>query len=886
MSGPALGEVRLDGTMGTAGEISGPNYEIQTGYGQTAGSNLFHSFSHFNINTNEVADFKVPESIQRIISRVTGGSASQIDGTLRSSLTRSAGISNADLYLINPGGVVFGENAALDLGGSFHVTTADYLKMGSDERFYARLNNSILSTAAPTAFGFLSHDVKGITFKGRGLVDSKVDTGLKVLPGKTISVTGGNIEINGSYYFDAGAGRNTALGNFTAAGGRMNLAGVASAGEVVPTETGLDVSSFQSLGDVTLNDYGQVSVSSEGSGQIFIRGGNLYLKQYSSLEADTTGGKDGGRIDIEVQKLSLTKSNIFSDTKGVGDGGDITIKADQSVEMDDFSLIFANATGTGSTETSGGKILLESKALLMTTGSKLSSETYGQSKGGRIRVQGAEQVNLKEESEIFAGTEGNGNAGAIEIETKTLLLEGKSKISSDTNKNKGQGGDVTITGPGGDFADSIDVTDSSSLFAGAIDGEFAEAGDGGNVHLKAKAIVFKEGGKIGSESTGGGRGGNVTLEALGSISIYGSDAAGNESKVYTTAKEEAAYAGDAGNITISAGQILFGQKGGIDASTLGPAKAGVIKIQTNQLRLDQGASISSASESSGAGGDAGSITIGPQVPGNGKILLDNVSLINTATKGEGNAGSINLDAFQIFLDNRSTISSASLSPGNAGDAGTITANAVDSVTLDNNSALTTEAINGGDGRIIVRAQRQVLLNGSKITTSVKRGKDDAGDITIDPKFVILKSSQVIANAFEGRGGNILIVANHFIQSSDSVVDASSELGIDGSVEIDAPDVDISSELAVLPSSVLDATKWARTPCAARTGQNVSRLVYRGRYGIPTAPDDWLASPPLSILGANNNKKVSNISLLPAMLGKLVSDAGSVQPCDCDKEDDK
>ncbi len=124
-------EVVLDGSLGPIGSLEGPNFSIDAELGQQVGSNLFHSFEKFNINFNEFASFSGPETIQNVISRVTGGEGSYIDGGLYSSMP------NADMYFINPAGIMFGPNAWLDVQGSFHASTADYLRLGKDGRFDA-----------------------------------------------------------------------------------------------------------------------------------------------------------------------------------------------------------------------------------------------------------------------------------------------------------------------------------------------------------------------------------------------------------------------------------------------------------------------------------------------------------------------------------------------------------------------------------------------------------------------------------------------------------------------------------------------------------------------------------------------------------------------------
>lgn len=155
--------IKLDGTLGSSGKLDlpGPSYEIKAEFGKQAGANLFHSFEQFNLHAGENATFSGPDSVRNIISRVTGGNASWIDGRLVST------IPGADFYLLNPSGLMFGTNASLDLSGSFHISTADYLKTGDNERFYALPpSDEILSAASPESFGFLNEHPAKISVEG------------------------------------------------------------------------------------------------------------------------------------------------------------------------------------------------------------------------------------------------------------------------------------------------------------------------------------------------------------------------------------------------------------------------------------------------------------------------------------------------------------------------------------------------------------------------------------------------------------------------------------------------------------------------------------------------------------------------------------------------
>src|SRR5258705_5667090 len=153
LSAHALAQVKTDGTVGPRSALAGPNFNIAPSLGTSVGSNLFHSFETFNIARGETATFNGPPSVKNILARVTGGGPSSINGVL------ACPIAGANLYLINPAGVVFGPDAALDLHGSFAVTTADYIRLADGGQVHAsHPADSILTSAAPAALGFLGSD--------------------------------------------------------------------------------------------------------------------------------------------------------------------------------------------------------------------------------------------------------------------------------------------------------------------------------------------------------------------------------------------------------------------------------------------------------------------------------------------------------------------------------------------------------------------------------------------------------------------------------------------------------------------------------------------------------------------------------------------------------
>lgn len=308
--------ITSDGTMGTTINQAGNIYNINGG--TIKGTNQFHSFGLFSVVTGGTASFNGPPVISNIIGRVTGGQQSIIDGILRST------IMGANLYLLNPYGVLFGPNASLNLSGSFHVSTADYLRLSDGGIYYSNpLSSSVLTTASPVAFGFLSNNPAAISIQ---------ESYLEVPEGKTLSIIGGDINITGG-----------PTGYIGAPSGRINIASVASPGEVIPVESrnapDLQMSSFDRLGSINLLNWAYLDVSSSsGSGTVMIRGGKL-LMENSYIVAETMGSIDGAKVGIDIgirEDLVVNDALIKAYTSGSGRGGDVFIRSG-SMEMKNSS---------------------------------------------------------------------------------------------------------------------------------------------------------------------------------------------------------------------------------------------------------------------------------------------------------------------------------------------------------------------------------------------------------------------------------------------------------------------------------------------------------------------------------------------------------------------
>jgi filamentous hemagglutinin family protein len=306
--GAAKAEVVTDGSMGAAANLNGPDFQIDASLGTQTGGNLFHSFSEFSVATGESATFNGPASVNNIISRVTGGSASQIDGTLRST------IQNANLYLINPRGILFGKGAQLDVPGSLYVSTADQIRFADDATFSASLGGAdMLTVAAPSSFGFLTPSPANIQIQAENLAAAT---------GESLHFVGGDIEVSG--------------GRITADSGDISL--VSSGGNnQVNLVDGRPELGGQTGGKISLSGNAVVQTSTtntQEAGDIRLQADTLNVADQARIQSYSFGGTgDTGNIKIQVKEMAVSGDAVlFTATSGSGDAGAIEIQAgpDQS----------------------------------------------------------------------------------------------------------------------------------------------------------------------------------------------------------------------------------------------------------------------------------------------------------------------------------------------------------------------------------------------------------------------------------------------------------------------------------------------------------------------------------------------------------------------------
>jgi len=473
-------EVVLDGTLGPAIALEGPNFDIRAELGQQYGGNLFHSLELLNLNKSETASFSGPNTVENIITRVTGGK-SNIDGTL------SSRIPLANLYLINPQGFLFGPNARLDIQGSFHLSTASELRLGTSGVFDTRNpERSIFVSAPPAAFGFLDTSAS-IDIKGSQLATQD---------GKTLSISANEINLDD--------------GHLRAVSGRINLAAITQASQLTSRTNGLSIEASAQLGKILLENNSTVDVGKQGAGDIYIRGGQFFLDR-SSIAANTEIAQNSGVIAIDVNELHLTnQADIDSRAFGSGHGGEIIINVAGEATLSNQSQIRSSTLSASSQAGNAGHIIFNTHALSLYS-SIISTTTSGPGVGGDITIEASHDINLintedfpsaiQASSRPKINSENAGDAGHIVIRATNLTLSGIGSQIDNSSLGVGQGGSITL-----EIADTLHLNNKAFISADSFG-----LGNAGNIYLDTSNLLMNQG--TISTATEIASGGNIIINA-------------------------------------------------------------------------------------------------------------------------------------------------------------------------------------------------------------------------------------------------------------------------------------------------------------------------------------------------------------------------------------
>jgi filamentous hemagglutinin family protein len=748
-------DVVLDGSFGHTDILSGQNIVIDAALGQQVGNNLFHSFKTFNLQAAQTANFTGNADIKNIISRVTGGEMSMIDGTLRS-------IMPADLYFINPAGILFGENAKLDLAGSAHFSTANVIKLGETGQFSATApQNSLLTVAPPSAFGFLDSPA-ALTIQ-----NSK----LQLSHGQTLSLLAGQLALNGS--------------QITIPKGKIQLVSVATPSELSLKNDQLAEIDSSSLGDLQLTD---TNLEVNDGGALVLRGKQIDL--HNSQLLARTMNNDSQEIDIQAENLNMVdgRSLLSASTDGRGIGGTISIQLTGNLRLAHDSQIASNSRNeSDKINGNAGTIHITANTIEFSEGAGIQSSSLGTGNGGQVLVD-AQAIHLNN-GIILAASGSNlpngGHAGNITLNTTHLVMQQGTRLISSTLSG-GNAGTIHIT------ADTMELSDESQIWTTTLG-----TGTGGDIKIAAKEIYLNNSHLFAtseSEQPNAGDAGNISLIT-------------NKLAMTQTAKLDSTTTnnGKAGAIQIVADTVQLSDDAVIQSATLGNGSGGQINLEVKQDINLHNAKILATSESeqsnAGKAGDmfitAGSLTMTQQAQlsssaqignsGTIQVATDNLDLseksyIESSVFGSGDGGKVIIQAKQrVNLDEATIFANSESEQPNAGDAGSIILT-TDQLSL-RGAQLSSETFGDGRGGTIVVHANHVILDGyahdpENIEQVYAAGFDTSTEGTGEAGQI-----QLVANTLEIKGGAAInsSTKNHGAQAGQVNLDVAKSIDISGAV---------------------------------------------------------------------------------------------------------
>ncbi len=695
-----------DNTLGTENStvqqdnLNGLAIDLIEG-GATRGTNLFHSFAEFNIAVEKGAYFANPEGINNIFSRVTGSNPSQILGTL-------GVLGNSNLFLLNPNGIFFGENARLNVGGSFFASTADSLLFDNGFEFSGSNPEAppLLTVNIPIGLGFRENPGEVVN---RSFVrnDAGDFVGLEVAPGKNLTLVGGNI--------------NFEAGEATVRGGNIQLGGLSTAGTVGISDDGsLNFPEAVARADISLSNGADVDVRGTGGGSITINAGNLTL--------------EAGEFGSSFLRGGITADSTSADAQA----GDIIVDVAENITLNDSRII--NQVNSGAVGNSGN-ITISTTSLDATNGGDIDASIFGRGDAGSLKITATDTITFDgKDSDGFASgatsqvdEEAVGDAGGVTIDTGSLFLTNGGRVGANTF-GQGNAGNITL-----DVEGAVDIS-AGNIFSN-IGSE--AVGNIGKIFIEAKSVSLTDGAQLQAGVFSGGQGeaaGIISIKAEDSISFAGTNSEGNRSGIFSDVESQAI--GDGSDIELSANSVSLIDNAILKASNAGQGNAGSVIVKaTDKISLANNSEITSNVGNS-----------------------DGVSAV-------GKVGNIFLKANEITLTDGAQIEAGFFSNAR-GEAGIISVKAEDSISFEGiNTAIFSNSEAGavGNGSDIELSATSISLSDGAFLNANNGGQGNAGDITITTGSLSLTNGTQLRNSTFGEGdaGSVDIQANGTVKLSGS-----------------------------------------------------------------------------------------------------------------------
>ncbi|WP_066424627.1 S-layer family protein [Anabaena sp. 4-3] len=853
--------------------------------GTQVGHNLFHSFSEFSLPWKHTAYFNNQANIQNIFSRITGKQASYIDGLLQAN-------HQANLFIINPNGIIFGPNASLQIGGSFVASTANSINFTNNQKFNVKPEDStpLLTINTPIGLQFGANP---------GHIQVQGASVLQVTADQTLALIGGDVLLE-----------NTNIQTIQA-GGRIELGSVASEGQVSFNSGKFGFSfnfdAVSQLGNIQLSPgtnidtLGDIQITGKNlliDNGLVKAGNDLIINTTNSIQIFNRTGILSAIAPIDIGNTTInTKNLLVQDGSYIGvEIGNLTINASETIQViadpnvlsDNASRIFA--TASEDTTKAAGNLTINTRHLSVRDGSQIITNSSSISvpsspallslfnavetvNRGNLTVNASESVTLSGSSfpetypsGLFTTTFEGEDSGKLTINTKFLSITDGAQIFT-MNYSENQSGnllvnatekvEITGTSPTGKIATDaqnnglidepvpdimlkgfpfvpglqIENTLPSGLFSNA-----PGLGDAGDIHIHTRELVARDGGQISANTFDEGRGGNLKVNATQQVQLLGASANGISSGLFTRANPLAT--GEAGTLNILTGNLLVQDGAQVSASTFGVGKGGNLNVQaTEGIKL---IGVSRQNVPSGLFTQANPIRIND---------IDIPKVDESITRGD--AGEINIHTSSLLVRDGAQVSASTFGSGKGGNVIVKATGGIELIGTSGNedlfpSGLFAAAINatGDAGNLVVNSPSLLVRDGAQVGVSTS-GAGKGGNLTLNIPDRMQLIGTAVNGAFPsglfataaanstGNAGNLIINTNllQVWQKAGIAVQSRGEGGA-GNLHINAGSIDLNNQ-AFISADTRGVNAKSNLPQANINLRSQDLILLRGNSSITT-----------------------------------------------------